>query len=256
MLLAIDIGNSNVVLGGYLNSQWKKVWRMPTIREEESQVFYERRIQELLLEEALLFQSVRKVVISSVVPELSGVFERLSGRLFGTEPVMVRPELFPQLEVRTGRPGEIGTDLFANAVAARHLYHFDAIVVDFGTALTFTTVSASEGAILGVSIAPGLQTAINALFTHTAQLPEVPLVLPDKVLGKNTTHAIQSGVMLGYIGLVRHMLREIRKEAGPDFRAIGTGGLASVLTPLAADFHLIDPNLTLNGLRIIGEFVG
>ena len=110
--------------------------------------------------------------------------------------------------------------------------------------------------MLGVSIAPGLKTAISSLFNKTAQLPEVPLELPDSAVGKNTVHAIQSGILIGYVGLVRHMLQSIRAELGPQYIAIATGGLSSILHPLKEEFYSIEPNLTLDGLRLIGEQVG
>jgi len=128
------------------------------------------------------------------------------------------------------------------------------VVVDFGTALTFTTCTA-KGEILGVAITPGLKTAIRALFQKTAQLPEVPLKLPASVVGKNTTHAIQSGVLEGYIGLVRHMIARIREEVGAHVKVVGTGGLSSVLHPLEGDFDYVNPHLTLDGLRIIDAYL-
>jgi type III pantothenate kinase len=120
--------------------------------------------------------------------------------------------------------------------------------------LTFTTVT-SAGHILGVAIAPGLKTAISALYNSTAQLPEVPLAYPSSAVGKSTVHAIQSGVLIGYVGLVKHMIESIREEVGKDYKAIATGGLASILYPLQEVFDEIDPFLTLHGLRIIGESV-
>ncbi len=254
MLLAIDIGNSNVVIGVHHHQKWTSTWRLPTHMSENPVAFYQDRISNLFLEQGLLHQPVRQIVISSVVPSLTVVIKDLVAQLFAQDPILLGPELYEHLHLKVERKEQLGTDLYANAMAAHHLYQKDCIIVDFGTALTFTIVDQS-GALLGVNIAPGLKTAIHALFLNTAQLPEVPLVYPESAVGKNTTHAIQSGILIGYVGLVKYMLAEIRKELGDSFVAIGTGGLVHILSPLQESFHAINPNLTLEGLRIIGEKV-
>jgi type III pantothenate kinase len=147
---------------------------------------------------------------------------------------------------------EIGTDIVSNAFAVFNRYSTDTIVIDFGTALTITTVSKTKG-ILGVSIAPGLKTATLSLFKGTAQLPEVPLVIPNSVLGKNTVEAIQSGVLIGYIGLIKHTVEAIREELNQPFPVIATGGLSAILHPLKDFFYEVDPDLTLDGMRFIYE---
>lgn len=254
MQLIIDIGNSNVVIGIFKDSQWAYTWRLPTMRDQEALLFYEMRLTNYLLEADLSPTWVDQIVISSVVPDLNEVFSGLSVQLFRQEAVVVGPAIYPQIALQIDRPDEIGTDLLANAIAAKDLYQCDAIIVDFGTALTFTTVT-RRGHILGVAIAPGLKTAISALYDSTAQLPEVPLELPDSPVGKNTVHAIQSGILIGYVGLVRHMLDRIREEVGKDYQAIATGGLAAILHPLKTEFDVIAPFLTLDGLRIIGDSI-
>jgi len=252
MVLVFDIGNSNVVAGIRDATTWQAVWRYPTYQEQPSLLFYEVKLSEHLLELGMAANAIERVVISSVVPELTPVFVALTRQLFDQEPLLMRGALFEQLGLTIERPHEIGSDLVANALAVYHRHKKDCIVVDFGTALTFTPVSA-KGEILGVSIAPGLKTAIQALYTKTAQLPEVPLALPTSPIGRNTTHAIQSGILIGYVGLVRHMLAEIRKDAGTHYSAIATGGLSAILEPLADEFEYIDPNLTLEGIYIFGE---
>ncbi len=255
MLLAIDIGNTNVVLGVHHNESWLHVWRIPTLSEGLTLRYYEQRILDYFLEGGISTQQVNRVIISSVVPTLNRTFVEITTHLFGFEPIIVTPSIYPQLAVQIDRPNELGTDLLANAVAAHHLYQQDLIIVDFGTALTFTTVTGA-GHLLGVAIAPGLKTAISALFNKTAQLPEVPLFLPASPIGKNTVHAIQSGILLGYVGLVRHMIELIRAEVGEQYIAVATGGLSSILTPLKEDFYTINPDLTLTGLKIIADTVG
>lgn len=250
MIIAIDIGNSNVVVGAHDGSIWRHTWRLPTL-VDETLLFYEMRLADYLLEAEISPDMVDQVVLSSVVPPLTGIFTELANILFHRQPLIVGPEVYPALRLRIDRPHEIGADLVANAAAAHHRFQRDCIVVDFGTALTFTVVT-GEGYILGVAIAPGLRTAVSSLFQKTAQLPEVPLELPQSAVGKNTAHAIQSGILLGYVGLVRHLLAEIRAELGDHYIAVATGGLSSILHPLRHDFYAIEPHLTLDGLRVIG----
>lgn len=255
MLLAIDIGNSNITLGIHRNEQWLHIWRFPTRMDREAPLFYQVQLSNRLLEAAIPVPGIRRFVLSSVVPDLTPVFEHLAGHLFGLRSLTLRPDMYHKLQLQIDRPNEIGTDLLANAAGAFYLYQKDNIIVDFGTALTFTSVNAA-GHILGVSIVPGLKTAISALFQKTAQLPEVPLEMPESAIGKNTVHAIQSGILIGYVGLVRHMLYSIRAELGQQFQAVATGGLSSILHPLRNDFAVINPNLTLDGLRLIADSIG
>lgn len=167
-------------------------------------------------------------------------------------PYLIQAKSYAKLPIRTHRPNEIGSDLMCNVMAAYTLYQEPVIVVDFGTALTFTAVD-SSGEILGVNIVPGLQTAIKSLFTNTSKLPEVELKLPESVLGKDTIHAIQAGVLYGYTGLVKGMLDAIQAETGLSFKVVATGGLSSILTTLEGTFDAVDRNLTLDGLRLITE---
>lgn len=250
MVLAIDIGNSNVVIGLAKGPNWPYLLRLPTLNEKDSLLFYETRLSNYFFEEQIDPSLITKAVISSVVPDLTASFEKLVWHLYRIAAIVVAPPIYDKFQLKIDNPTEIGTDLLANAVAAHHRFKQDCIVVDFGTALTFTIVNA-QGHILGVNIAPGLKTAITALFSKTAQLPEVPLELPTSVIGKNTVHAIQSGVLIGYIGLVKYMLQQIRAELGEQYVAIATGGLASILQPLHSEFVAIDPHLTLNGLKKI-----
>ncbi len=255
MLLAIDIGNSNVVVGIFFEGSWRHIWRMETFFEESPHLYYELRLRDHLLEANVKLDLLDKVVISSVVPELTTVFEELSVASFYTNPLIVGPAIYPFIKLRINNPYEVGADLVANSLAAFNIYGKDCIICDFGTALTFTTLTA-QGEMLGVSIAPGIKTAIAALYHQTAQLPpEVPLQIPASVIGKDTVHANQSGVLIGYIGLVSHMITMIRQEAGEHFVTIATGGLSSILTDLQNNFDHVNPLLTLEGLRIAGEVV-
>lgn len=252
MLLAVDIGNSNIVLALHNQVSWVKSFRIATL-VNEPKLYYKKKIVDLFFEEGISLHDINTNVLSSVVPVLRDLFEEIMEELFEQAPVVVRPALYPPISLDIDHHDEIGTDLFANAVAAHARFAKNAIVVDFGTALTFTVVS-EQGQILGVNIVPGLKTAIRALVGNTAQLPEVPLEMPSSAIGKNTTTAIQNGILRGYVGLVRHQLASIRAELGGDFIAVATGGLSKILTELADDFHAVDINLTIDGLRLIGDY--
>lgn len=254
MIVAIDIGNSNVVVGVAKGEDWRHIWRLPTVSDREAALFYSKQLGQLLMDVDVAPGMVQTVIISSVVPDVTQVWEEIVSGLLGCTAIVMGPKVYPYLPLQIDRPDEIGTDLVANALAGHTRIKDDVIVVDFGTALTFTIVDKS-GHILGVNIAPGLKTAITALFSKTAQLPEVPLELPSSIVGEGTVHAIQNGVLVGYVGLVRHMLSEIRKELGPQYKAIATGGLSAILHPLQDDFSYIDSALTLNGIRLVGEIL-
>jgi len=172
--------------------------------------------------------------------------------LLGHSPFLVEPSMYGKLPVNVLNPYEIGADLVADATAAFIRYQAPCMVIDFGTALTFTTISAS-GEILGVSIAPGLRTALESLTSNTAQLPDVQLVAPPSVLGKNTIHAIQSGIVLGFAGLVDSIVSQTEKELGQSLTVVATGGLSAVLFNVAKKIQVIDKNLTLEGLKYMGE---
>ena len=251
MLLAVDVGNTDTVFGIYHDGSWNHIWRMRSLAQE-GEAHYESKLRLHFLEAALWFGDVETVVLSSVVPDMTPVISRTLRSLFGDDIILVGPDIFPDLAIAIDHPHEIGADLIANAVAVTTRYKQNCVVVDFGTALTFTTVS-KEGQILGVAILPGLVTAVKALFANTAQLPEVPLKLPSSAIGKNTTEAIQAGILLGYEGLVKSLILRIRTELGGDCIAVATGGLSSIIETLKDEFVEIDRKLTLDGLRIIGE---
>ena len=251
MLLAVDVGNTDTVFGLYQFGNWEHIWRTRSL-VQESESFFESKLRLHFLEAGLWYGDIQTVVLSSVVPQLTPVISKMLRSLFGEDIIVVGPDIFPALTIAIDHPHEIGADLIANAVAVSTRYKENCVVVDFGTALTFTTVS-KDSKILGVAILPGLVTAVKALFANTAQLPEVPLQLPDTAIGKNTVEAIQAGILLGYEGLVKSLLQRIRAELGGECIAVATGGLASIIDTLKDEFVEIDRTLTLDGLRIIGE---
>lgn len=254
MLLAIDIGNTDAVFGFFKDGKVERVCRIKAPKEESSLLYYDYRFRNYLLENELQNIVFDQVVVSSVVPTLTELFVQLGANFCKNEPLVVSSGSYKKVKVLIDNPKELGSDLFANAVAAYEKYAQKCIIVDFGTALTFTAVS-GNAEVLGVAIVPGLKTAMNSLFSKTAQLPEVPLKLPQKTIGTNSIHSIQSGILFGYEGLVRNMLERIKAELGIDCKVIATGGLSSIITTLTDEFDDIDRNLTLNGIRIIGENV-
>jgi type III pantothenate kinase len=253
MMLVIDIGNSDVTLGLYKHNAWQHVWRIGSTTERP-ELFYGIKLREFFFEAGLNTAGVTKIVISSVVPNLTDKLINVTVTLFEKNPIVLGPEVYGRLPIEVLNPYEIGSDLVANALAAYHRFKSSCTVVDFGTALTFTSLN-QHGKIVGVAIAPGLKTAIRSLSQNTAKLFDVPLELPNSVLGKNTVHAIQAGILMGYEGLVNSMLSRIRQEMNePDLKTIATGGLSSILTSVHQSFTEVEPKLTLDGLRLVGEY--
>jgi len=251
MRLAIDIGNSNIVFGVHSGTQWLRQWRIctdPSKMPDEYAVLF----RDLLREEQLEFKDMGQVIISSVVPSLTGKLQEMAQRLTGKTPLIVGPGVKTGLKINIGNPSELGSDIVCNCVAAWQMFQKACIVVDFGTALTFTALS-DKGEVLGVAIAPGLQSAAEALSEHTAQLPQVWLEPPSDVLGKNTIQSIQSGVVFGYTGMVENLIDRIKKQLECDAPVVATGGKSAVIAPLTDRFTRIEPWLILEGLKIIAD---
>lgn len=248
MIIAIDIGNTDVVVGFY-DQEWKHIFRVSSNLEMEA-AEYEKRLRVFLLEHNVPIAEIREVIISSVVPDLTPVILEVFDEFHEGDITVVDGELLKALSLGKINPYELGSDLAANAVGAYERFKESVIVVDFGTALTFTSVNA-KGEILGVAIAPGVRTAMKSLSSNTARLPEIPLEIPSKILGNNTVEALQSGIMQGYVGLVRHMVDKVKTEMGGNPKVIATGGLSFIFKPLHDLFDEMDVNLTLDGLRVI-----
>ncbi len=251
MILVLDIGNSDITIGLWDGAQWKNTWRIPS-RITQPELFYGVKLRDYFFEARLETTGVDKIVLSSVVPGLTDKIHKVIRTLFGKDPILLGPAVYQTLPIEVLNPYEIGSDLVANSMGAYMKMKSACIVCDFGTALTFTTIS-QTGKILGVSIVPGLRTAIKALSQNTAKLFDVPLETPKSALGTSTITAIQSGLVIGYDGLVRSVVTAIRKELNEDCPAIATGGLSFVITSLKGFFSSIEPNLTLDGLREIAE---
>jgi type III pantothenate kinase len=253
MLMVIDIGNTNIVVVIFHGDDLVQDWRLytdPRRTDDE----YSSILRSLFRDSGIAPGTIDRTIISSVVPVLNDTFTCMIEKMTGKIPLVLGPALYSKLPVTVPESAihEIGTDIVCDAVAAYSWYKSACIVVDFGTALTFTAID-HTGQIKGVAIAPGLNTAVKALFRDTAQLPSVPLEIPSSSLGTNTIHSIQAGVVLGYQGLVESLIRRIRKDLGIDAPAIATGGLSNVLVPVTDIFDRVDQLLTLRGLCLIGE---
>lgn len=241
MFVAVDIGNSNITVGIKQNDNWTE-YRFPTHSEQPL----------LLLKDYVKLLNISElngICLSSVVPSVTPIVRSEIEILFGKRPLVVNKMHFKYLPIDPTNPDELGSDLLVNTLAANQLCKGqECLIVDFGTALTYTYVDAN-GAIKGVSIAPGINTALKALSQSAAQLPQITPTLPDKALGTDTVSAIKGGTIWGFVGQVSFMIEKIRKETNPNMKTIATGGLSHVLKPLHPLFDHIDRHLTLNGIE-------
>lgn len=251
MLLCIDIGNTNLVFGLWHENKWQGNWRVRTVPEKMSDE-YAILFKSMLTDRGFALEDVHRAAIASVVPRLKTIFLNLFDRYLGIEPLIIGPGVKTGMSIRIDNPAELGADLVADAVAAYQRVKGACIIVDFGTATTFSAIS-GKGEFLGVAIAPGIEVASDALSTRTAQLPRVRLVPPSQAIGTNTVHSMQSGLIFGYIGLVERMIQGIREELDEKAVVIATGGSSNIIAPLTDKIDIIDQVLTLNGLRLISE---
>jgi len=249
MLLVFDIGNTHIKLGLYDGERLHGHWRIASDRHRLADE-YAVTVHSLFSSRGLDWSRVDGVAIASSVPALVEVFAELSRSYLQHEAVVIGPGIKTGLKLAYDNPREIGPDRIANALAAYQLYGGPAIVVDFGTGINFDIVSAA-GEFLGGSIAPGMGIATEALFRYAARLVSVELVRPPRAIGKNTVHALQSGIVFGYVGLVEGIVRRIQAELDRPAVVIGTGGQVEVVAAETDVIQHIEPNLTLEGLRMI-----
>ncbi len=249
MLLAIDIGNSNIILGVLENNELIATWRIVTavhrMPDEYASLllsFFDRK--------EINTSQITDAALCSVVPPLIGVFEEVCLRYFNTRPLTVEAGVKTGVRICMDNPKEVGADRIVNAVAAHRLYGGPAIVIDLGTATTFDAVSA-DGDYLGGAIAPGITIATEALFSRTAVLPRVELTHPKRAIGTNTVAAMQSGIVYGYVGLIENIVARIQKELGSKAKVIATGGYANLLAEETSIIETVNPDLTMIGLNLI-----
>lgn len=251
MILVFDIGNTNIVLGVYRDSELLAHWQLSTNRQQTADE-YGILIKTLFNCEGLEAKDVNAMVISSVVPPLMDNIGQMASKFFGVEPLLIGPGIRTGLRIMYDNPKEVGADRIVNAVAAFAKYGGPVVIVDFGTATTFCAVSAT-GDYLGGAIVPGIRIAAEALFQRAAKLPRIELAKPKTAIGRNTVASMQSGIVFGYAGLVDAMVRRFRAEMGGKAYVVATGGLAELIAGEAETIQTVDPFLTLEGLRLLYE---
>ncbi len=249
MLLTVDIGNTNIMLGVFEGDELRATWHMAT-RIHRMSDEYAALLLNLLPYQGLDASDIEEIALCSVVPPLTATFEELFQRYFHISPLVVGTGVKTGVRIRMDNPREVGADRIVNTAAAHHLYGGPIIIADLGTATTFDTVS-KEGDYLGGAIAPGIETAAEALFMRAAKLPRVELVRPERAIGTSTIAAMQSGIVFGYVALVEGMVARIQKELGEKAKVVATGGYAELIAKETSVIDVINPTLTLTGLRLI-----
>lgn len=250
MLLAIDVGNTQTVIGLFDESdklfyQWRVATRADETADEKGIL-----LSNLLLSDGLNAADISGVALSSVVPDCTTAMVGMSRRLLKLEPLVVNFATTKQFKIAYKHPREVGADRIVNALAAIKLFGAPLIIVDFGTATTFDVIS-SAGAYLGGAIAPGVRISANALFTAAAKLSRAPLVAPKKAVGTDTASSVQAGIIFGGAALVDGMIERIKTETKSKYKTIATGGLAELITPYCSTISHIEPSLTLYGLQLV-----
>lgn len=251
MLFTIDIGNTNITFGIYLDQELTYHWRIKTDHGRMADE-YGIIILGLMRHEGLKFKHITGVSMASVVPPLTPVFVEMVQHYIKQEPLVVEAGVRTGVKIKYDSPRDVGADRIVDAAATYSLYGGPACIIDFGTGTTFNAIS-NTGEYLGGAIAPGIGIAAEALASRTSKLPQVDLVRPPRAIGSNTVHAIQSGLIFGYVGLVEGMVARFRRELGNDMKVIGTGGLVETIARETDVIQVVNPWLTMEGLRIIWE---
>ncbi len=249
MLLVIEIRNTSITLGLYKTEKLGPRWRLASDNERTPDEYGILLVQ--LLERAgIKSGQISQVAVASVVPPLTGTFERVCRDYLNAVPLIVDAGTRTGIPLRCEDPKQVGADRVANAAAVRRLYKGPACIVDFGTATIFDAISA-EGEYLGNAIAPGIGIASDALFRRAAKLPRVEILRPPAAIGRNTIHSLQSGLLYGYVGLVDGMVARFRAELGPEMKTIGTGAEVELIAKETRSIDIVEPWLALQGLKII-----
>lgn len=251
MLLVIDVGNTNIVLGIFDGKTLLDHWRISTDRLRTTDE-YGVLVRNLFYLNHANSEEIDAIIISSVVPSVMPTLERMCQRYFGIAPLIIGPGIRTGMDIKYDNPREVGADRIVNAVAAYELYGGPVIIIDFGTATTFCAVD-QKGDYLGGSICPGIGISTDALVQRTALLPRIEVRRTDRVICRNTVESMQAGVYYGFVGQVDGIVSRMRRELGTNARVVATGGLAVIIAPATKSIDLVEPMLTLEGLRIIYE---
>jgi type III pantothenate kinase len=252
MLLAVDVGNTNTVFGVFEGIDLQKQWRTRTniqVTGDELGMFISYAFSQIHISS----DRITKIAISSVVPPMEPILVRFFRDFFNPEPIWIRPESFDGMPILYVVPSQVGADRLVNAFAGFNKYKTSLIVIDLGTATTFDVVS-DTGNYLGGAICPGIRTAMEGLYTHAPRLPRIQIEdVPEKVIGTDSVGNLKSGILFGYAGLVDGMVQRIKEEMGVNPKVIATGGLSRIMEKMSRTIEAIEPDLTLQGIRLIAE---
>ena len=253
MILLVDVGNTNIVLGVHDGENYIASWRISTDANKTSDEFG-IQVCQLFSQNNLKTQSIDGIIVSSVVPNVMHSLENMLRKCFSIEPLIVGPGVKTGINIKYDNPKEVGADRIVNAVAAIEVYKRNLIVIDFGTATTFCAVT-EAGDYLGGCIVPGIKISSDALFSRAAKLPRVELEVPKNIICKNTVTSMQAGILYGYIGQVEYIIKkmkaEMQKKVKGEPYVVATGGLANLIAKETKTIDKVDPDLTLEGLKMI-----
>lgn len=249
MIFVLDVGNTNIVLGVYDGEELKYNWRVETNRQKTEDEFG-MLIKQLFANEELTTKDIDGIIISSVVPPIMYALERMCKKYFSLTPMIIGPGIKTGLNIKYDNPKEVGADRIVNAVAAIEAYGSPLIIVDFGTATTYCYIN-EEKQYMGGAIAPGIGISTEALYNRASKLPRIEIVKPKDVIGKNTVSAMQSGILYGYVGQVEGIVNRMKLQTKYSPTVIATGGLASLIAKESTVVDVVDPFLTLKGLKMI-----
>lgn len=255
MILLVDVGNTNIVIGIYNDNKYIASWRLSTDTKKTSDE-YSIQVMQLFMQNELNPKNVKGIIISSVVPNIMHSLENMVRKSFDIEPIVVGPGIKTGINIKYDNPKEVGADRIVNAVAANEIYNRDLIIIDFGTATTYCAVT-QDGNYLGGCISPGIKISSDALFERAAKLPRIELEVPRNIICKNTITSMQAGILYGYIGQVEYIVKNIKEEMKnlglKEPFVIATGGLANTIARHTDVIDEVKGDLTLEGLRIIYE---
>lgn len=253
MILLVDVGNTNIVIGVYKDNDYIAGWRISTDSKKTSDEYGIQMIQ-LFNQNDLNPKEVTGIIISSVVPNIMHSLENMIKKSFNIDPIIVGPGVKTGINIKYDNPKEVGADRIVNAVAAHEIYRRDVIIIDFGTATTYCAVT-EGGNYLGGCICPGVRISSDALFERAAKLPRVELELPKSIICKNTVSSMQAGILYGYIGQVEYIVKKMKEEMSTKEKnepyVIATGGLANLISRNSTAIDEVNPDLTLEGLKIL-----
>ncbi|MDT8862666.1 type III pantothenate kinase [Alkalihalobacillus sp. MEB130] len=251
MIMVVDVGNTNIVLGVYQGKDLLYHWRIATSRQKTEDE-WAMSLKGLFEHEALSFKEIEGIIISSVVPPIMYTLELMCKKYFGLKPLVIGPGIKTGLNVKYDNPKEVGADRIVNAVAAIQLYGSPLIVVDFGTATTYCYIN-EDRQYMGGAISPGISISTEALYNRASKLPRIEIAKPQKILGTNTVHAMQAGIFYGYVGQVDGIVNRMKTQSKEVPTVIATGGMASLIASETETIDVVEPFLTLKGLQMIYE---